>query len=779
MNAPVKHSLNLNKTSRSSGSSYKRANSFADKMMRVLYIFLLVAIDLVMFIYSINGKLLDNGELNPALMYIFAGIFAVSFVLIFMLFFSKDVQNVVCSLVTLLTIVVFYNQFALFDVNTFAEKWLDKNASWLSFICIIPSCWLIGMLFAIAIFFAFRYSISLFFITIVLLASSILGIKNSEFTEVDKKEYYTVKDMSHKAQGKLNKNIIYFMVPEFPSYHFLSNVKNSDFRELRDLMIGFYANNEFEIFPNAFVEKDDAMSNIIDIYNQVDYTSTTSANRGYAEIINDWNFRHGTLETHALEFNELYDALKKDGGYNISTYSAPEFNLCYKKDDLYSDRCIVKNYKTVSLYDKNATVEDNIYAILGEWILSIKIRELNPVARMFISMSNLRNMKVLSENRRVSIEGATKLFKIVASDFVKDKDGGVYMVYVDLPSDIYIYDEYCNLKPRKEWVAIKDNSLYKGGIENKRKAYVEQTKCLLGQLQGFMNEVKTSDKLAHTDIIIQGVSNINELSELQAGRYSNFVKDRLVNLAIRKAVRPKFLINANICLASDFTKSMLRYQDYCYTIDNMKMPSDEMYSLKQNLINNSVIRGNKISNIAINYREWYADFENKNEDILKKKRLLNVEKEEVKLSIETMPIAPKKLSFDDSSAVYYDLGAFNSDNIYDPSDDLMQEETVAKVEDINTEISVEKTDELKSEVSVENKEEVISEKSIEQVEEKNNVEEEIVELSATDEIVEEKKAEVVLETGDEPASAEFVVKTAEENEDFEPAEFSEDSQIDF
>ena len=115
---------------------------------------------------------------------------------------------------------------------------------------------------------------------------------------------------------------------------------------------------------------------------------------------------------------------------------------------------------------------------------------------------------------------------------------------------IYIYDEYCNLKPRKEWVAIKDNSLYSGGIDNKRKAYVEQTKCLLGKLQSFITDIKSDKKFAKTDIIIQGVSNIKELSDMQAGRYSNFVKDRLVNLAIRKGGAPKFLINANICLAS-------------------------------------------------------------------------------------------------------------------------------------------------------------------------------------------------------------------------------------
>lgn len=766
MKPPVKHSLNLNKTSRSSGSSYKKANSFFDKMMRVLYIFLLVTLDIVMFIYSINGKLIENGTLNPALLYIFAGVFVASFVLIFAFFFSKDVQNVVCSLVTLLMVVIFYNQFAMFDVNTFIEKWLEEHISWLSFIGMIPSCWLVGALFAVIIFFAFRYSLSLFFVTAVLLLSCVVGIKGSEFTEVEKKEYYTVKDLSRSSKGKTDNNIVYFMVPEFPSYHFLSNVKNSDFRELRDLMIGFYANNDFEIYPNAFVEKDDIMSNIVDIYNQVDYTSTTSVNRGYAEIIHDWNFRHGTLDSYGLEFNELYDALKKDGGYNISTYPGPDFNLCYKKDDLFSDRCIVKSYKTVSLYDSSATLEKNIYAILGEWVLSIKSKDLRTIARMFINMSHLKNMKVLSENRRVSIEGATKLFDIVASNFLKDKSGGVYMVYVDLPSDIFIYDEYCNLKPRKNWVALKDNSLYNGGIENKRKAYVEQTKCLIGKLQGFMNAVKDSDKVSNTNIIIQGVSNIKELSDMQAGRYSNFVKDRLVNLAIRKGDRPKFLINANVCLASDFTKSMLRYQDYCYTIDNMKMPRDEMYSLKQNLINNSVIRGNKISNIAINYREWYADFENKNEDVIKKKKADEIKNEKLKLTIETMPIASKKVSLDDSSAAYYDLDAFNPDNIYTPTDEMVSVE----IEEDNKEI--EKKDENKEVKVDEQKLEVKTEVKSGVIEENNEVNVENVKVEATKTVnVEEKKEEVA----EEPTPKEEEIIP----EGFEPAEFSEDSQIDF
>ena len=47
-----------------------KGNSFLDKMLRCLYIFLLFAIDFVMFIYSINGGLVENGGLNPAIMII-------------------------------------------------------------------------------------------------------------------------------------------------------------------------------------------------------------------------------------------------------------------------------------------------------------------------------------------------------------------------------------------------------------------------------------------------------------------------------------------------------------------------------------------------------------------------------------------------------------------------------------------------------------------------------------------------------------------------------------
>ena len=316
------------------------------------------------------------------------------------------------------------------------------------------------------------------------------------------------------------------------------------------------------------------------------------------------------MDYFSLEENRLYDYLWENG-YGISTYAMPGFNTCIKGGSLNTDRCVIKSYKTVPVYDKNRTVEQNVYALLTEWILSLKSRDLKSVAKMLAGMSPLKGIKVTAENRRVSLEGAPAVVDEAGEDFSRDKAGQVYMIYVDLPSDIYMYDEFCNLKPRKEWVALKDNSLANGGIDEKRKAYADQAKCAIGKLQEYMDIVAESYKNAKTDIIIQGVSTIRELAGMTGGRYGNFVKDQLVNLAIRKGKRPKFLINANICLASDFTKTLIRYQDYCYSIDNMNLKTDEALSLKQNLINNSVIRGSKISNIAANYQDWYAEYKQK------------------------------------------------------------------------------------------------------------------------------------------------------------------------
>ena len=666
--------LMLKKKSRSSrfSSWTGDANRLRDKIFRRFYIFLLFAIDFVMFVYSINGRLFEEGTFNHAIGIILGGALAVSFAIIFCLSFSRTLQNLVCALFTVFVTVIFFNQFALFNVSNFLEVWLKGVASWLTFICIIPSAWLIGLILGVIIFFAFRYSDAILFVTLVLLFSGVIGVQKNEMIKKATSEYTEVQPLNSMGHSrKSQSNIVYLMVSKLPSYQFLNSMDNLAFRDLRDLLLGFYAANKFEVYPNAFVQYADTMENLIDIFNQVDYTSSASANRGYAEYLNKWDFVHGGLEKLSLEDNQLFDYLKKNG-YGVSMYAMPQFNFCLKGGEFNTNRCVVKGYKTVSLYDANTTTERNVYALLAEWVLSIKNRDLNSFARMFVNLSTLKGYKVTAENRRVSIEGADQLFDRLSSDFVRDKGDQAYLAYVDMPSDIYIYDEFCNIKPRKDWVALKNNTIKSGTMEEKRQAYIDQTKCLIGKLQEYMDEIVQQKKIANTNVFIQGVSSIRELASRSADKYSQFVTDKLVNLAVRRGDNPRFLINANICMASDFTKSLMRYQDYCYTIDDMKMKKDEVFNLKKNLINNAVIRSNKISNIVDEYHTWYELYKSKNTAYQKK--MAQEKKESLARQKRQEAIALRnKKNVDRDSERNSTFERSSKDNIFELTDDVTED----------------------------------------------------------------------------------------------------------
>lgn len=670
MNEIVTQPLMLKKKSKSSRFVCwtGEGNFFYDKLLRVLYLTLLFVINLVMFIYSVNGRVYENGVINEALLYIVSGVGLFFLVLILFFSFSKRVQNIICALFTMIFVAIFYYQFAEFNPDTFVEQWLEKKASWLTFIGIVPSCWLVGLLGGIIIYFIFKYSMVILFVVAVLFFATFLGIKNKEVIKNSETGYTVVKDLEKNVGNRRDTNLVYFMLPKFPSYHFLSTVRDVNFRDLRNAVIGFFATNEFEIYPNAFVLNPETAENVIDIYNQVDYTSSTSKNRGYSEYFNDWNFIHGGYDFVGLEDNRLYDYLAEKG-YGISTYVMPGFNLCMKGGNVKTDRCVVKEDRSVSWYDRKASLEQNIHTILTELLLNMKRRSLVSTAKILANNSSIKGYKVNAENRRVSIEGAPKIFEVLAKHVKKDRDGQVYMVYVDLPSDIYVYDEYCNIKPRSEWIALKDNSLYSGGIDEKRKAYVEQTKCLIGKMQEFLDEMKESGKLNKTDVIVQGVSSIRELGGMVAGQYGNFVKDKLVGLGIRKAKRTKFLINANVCLASDFTKTLIRFQDYCYTVDNMKLGQADTFNLKKNLINNSVIRGGKITSIAVNYRDWYEDFKKNNVDyqnkMAEKKKIID---EKNRKERELLKLEENLTGEDEDNAPQ--ASSMLEENIFVPSDDL-------------------------------------------------------------------------------------------------------------
>ena len=632
--------IKLKKKSRSSefASWSADGNSILDELIRATYLAVLFIVDLLVFVYFANASIFEGKEISKAFLYCCGGIFAVSLVLVLLLSFSKMWQNIVCAILTGFMFVVFCNQFLLFDIEEEFTNYIILNARWLKFLTGISVYWYLGLLVALFVYILFYSIYGTIFATVVLILVSLVGVSNSEIKSKNHSEYLTVKQITRKQEISKDKDLIYFILPKFPSYQFLDSVNNDDFKELKNLMMGFFALNGFEVYSNAFIAKPDIVNNIAEIYNQVDYLNPKGIDRGFAEYVNNWEFLRGGLTLASLEDNKLYAHLK-ERGYIISTYPMPEFNLCYTRDVINTDRCVVKNYQRTSLYNKKVSVENNVYALLAEWMDSFNLKVFNPIVRSLADKSWLKNMKVLSRNRRLAIEGSAEVFNQLRYDISRDEVGHVYMVYVDLPSVAYVYDEFCNIKPRDKWIALSDNNIYAGGINEKRKAYADQTKCLIGKMQFFLDELRDINKLERSDIILQGVTGVRELTDMKVGKYANFVVDNLVGMGIRKGKQAEFLINSEICLASDISKSHIKNGNYCYSIDHMKLSNEELEPLKNSLIKNSYIKKHKLNNIIENYKDWYSLFEKRTIKSAKLKKY----REELREKIKTKRIKRKKV----------------------------------------------------------------------------------------------------------------------------------------
>ena len=82
-----------------------------------------------MFVYSINGRLMEDGQYNPAIVQILGSVAIFSIVLMLLFSFSKMAQNIICALFTMIFVVIFMHQFGVFDITNYIEfKNLPKES---------------------------------------------------------------------------------------------------------------------------------------------------------------------------------------------------------------------------------------------------------------------------------------------------------------------------------------------------------------------------------------------------------------------------------------------------------------------------------------------------------------------------------------------------------------------------------------------------------------------------------------------------------------------------
>lgn len=140
---------------------------------------------------------------------------------------------------------------------------------------------------------------------------------------------------------------------------------------------------------------------------------------------------------------------------------------------------------------------------------------------------------------------------------------------IDLPSDMYVYDEFCRVKPRDKWLNMKNLPWVKNDYTlEKQKAYLQQTRCLFGKLEQFTEKLKKENIWDSSVFIIQGVSGVNNFRNFTiSNAKEDFIANRLVALAIHDYKMNKGERRSNMCAISNIVSGYLFRQDRCLNED--------------------------------------------------------------------------------------------------------------------------------------------------------------------------------------------------------------------
>lgn len=536
-------------------------NLLVATVLKTLYIYFLMVIDLILFSGSGNLDIFQNSGFICAEIALLAGALLLFCALIMWIFsFSSKAHNLICGLFTFCFIVVIFNQFSQFDHTNFIGYYFANSwgifvpkfffANSHVFVALVCSALVLWMLFKCRLrFFAFYVFMFLFILTGILYHEYLSKKNNHDFIDTFR------SGITQSADS--NQKFIYLMLPNLVSYKYFGIFEDKN--DVQDLISGFLAKNHFYVYPNAYNQTGDAFLNIVGAVNPFD----DKMDRHIMDtmlLYKYWKFFNLNDELVLLRDNQMFDTFKQ-ANYQITAYKSRGVDICKKKYGFNVDRCVEKLNRPVNLYSMNLPLFDRTKLLLVEWLTSMKMFKNLSVPyhamRLFTKPEQLPMIGINYNN--LYVVNSIKTFDVLAKSITENTGRHAYFVYADIPSDMFIYDQFCNIKPQSEWISLKnlpwvevDNS-YK-----KRKAYIEQTKCLYGKLQEFLDTLKQKGILNNTVLVLNGMSGTNNFQSMKIEDYdADVLFNRLIMLAIKSPDMNKITINPKMCSSENILSHYL------------------------------------------------------------------------------------------------------------------------------------------------------------------------------------------------------------------------------
>ncbi len=561
--------------------------------------------------------------LRPEVIYIIAGLGVFSILLMYLVSFSSFLQNLLSALILALFILAMFSQFALFDKESMFSGWIASYFGDNIGVMFNENSHIIFTV-AASVFFFFFLSLSsritiAYFIGILLIITAGIGFdtylnahRNTGFRTT-----YSRKIADSYYDGK---KFVFLAFPDFTSYNYLRDLQdnkparkayNDKIKSAMDTMLGFYAENNFNFYPNAYVNTTDPYLNLTRTFNPQTRSEDTAENTLSSVVLNSyWNFKDLSNQYLYLKNNKIYDTFLK-ANYDIKAYESRGIEICYTNNQPSVSKCIKKQNLPIKLENLNLSLGQKIGLLLAQWVESTGL--ISDFSWLYTGLRLITDADTIPgigySTRSFYTVDAVKTLDYLEEDLIKDKGNTAYFAYIDIPSDLYVYDEYCNLKPISQWREkrhlpwVKTNDVFA-----KREAYADQLKCLFGRMQDFINRLKKHGKDQNTVIVMQGISGLNGLYEIKEKEFiPSFKNENFVNMAIRDPLKKEFTVNDRVCSAANILKGYLYKKTPCVEFAELKLHEAPKKELTEK-IKKAPITETDISLAKAAFQSWYGGF---------------------------------------------------------------------------------------------------------------------------------------------------------------------------
>ena len=597
--SPLQHDVDgrFSRKGQSGVNPPKYNTNFIENILIFLFIYFLIATDFILFSGSGNIKVFDGSVFPiPEVSWILLGIAIFVCAIVYIVNKIPMLKYFVVALFSLGFVYILFKQF--YQISQKIN--LGGNE--------IPLYIIIGIIISVLVFIVLAQDQILYKIMAVITVAVMFAHVYMSYMHPDGTSYdYMETHNTQKASNTKNKRFIYFMFPNLVSYPYLSMIPGIEAANTQKIMQGFLQKNKFKIYTQAYVTEENYLENMVRSFNLSSRKDIKEYLLNTRMLSSYWSFHNLRNEYINLKENELYDIFHKNK-FQISAYKSRDFDMCHKKHKYNVNRCIEKINRPTNIY-RALDVSEKVSILFVEWLSSMKlVTNMSTFYNIFSIFVDADTMPMIGVNyNNLYVVNSIMTFDLLLDNIKQDTGKQAYFVFIDMPADMYIYDEFCRIKPRNEWLNMVNLPwILHDYTEQRRTAYLQQTRCLFGKLEQFVGNLKKEELWKDSVMVIQGVSSVNDFKNYPLeNTKENFFGNRLVTMAIYDShMNEDELIDSKLCTTKGILAEYMFKSEQCYK---------SRINLHQKILQEISYKLNKLSanitkDMVPTFKKWYKQW---------------------------------------------------------------------------------------------------------------------------------------------------------------------------